>query len=62
VARCGIEWNREHYRRQGQAAAGNKGRNPMNRFGVLSLCAVTGLGLALLSGTAFGQQKTLLIR
>jgi hypothetical protein len=31
----------------------------MNRFGVLSLCAVTGLGLALLSGTAFGQQKTL---
>jgi hypothetical protein len=31
----------------------------MNRFGVLSLCAVTGFGLALLSGTAFGQQKTL---
>jgi hypothetical protein len=31
----------------------------MNRFGVLSLCAVTALGLALLSGTAFGQQKSL---
>src|SRR5262249_48734634 len=32
---------------------------PMNRFGVLSLCAVTGLGLALLSDTALGQQKSL---
>ena len=42
-----------------RVAACNNGRNPMNRFGVLSLCAVTGLGLALLSGTAFGQQKTL---
>src|SRR5215510_6029037 len=32
---------------------------PMNRFGVLSLCAVTGLGLALLSDIALGQQKSL---
>ena len=32
---------------------------PMNRFGILSLCATTGLGLALLSGTALGQQKSL---
>jgi Lipocalin-like domain len=31
----------------------------MNRFGVLSLCAITSLGLALLSGTALGQQKSL---
>ena len=31
----------------------------MNRFGVLSLGAVTGVGLALLSGTALGQQKSL---
>ena len=30
----------------------------MNRFGILSLYAVTGLGLALLSGTALGQQKS----
>jgi lipocalin-like protein len=31
----------------------------MNRLSVLSVCAVTGLGLALLSGTSFGQQKSL---
>src|SRR5262245_60076324 len=31
----------------------------MNRSGVLSFCAVTGLGLALLSGAALGQQKSL---
>ena len=31
----------------------------MNRFGVLSLCAVTGVAFALPSGTVFGQQKTL---
>ena len=31
----------------------------MNRFGLLSLYAVAGLGLALPSVTAFGQQKTL---
>ena len=30
----------------------------MNRFGVLSLCAVTGLGLTLLSVTALAQQKS----
>jgi lipocalin-like protein len=44
---------------EARVAACNKGRNPMNRFGVLSLCAATGLGLALLSVTAFGQQKSL---
>jgi hypothetical protein len=31
----------------------------MDRLGILGLCAVTGLGLALLSATAFGQQKPL---
>lgn len=31
----------------------------MNRFGILSLCAVTSLGLALLSGAALGQQKSI---
>jgi Lipocalin-like domain len=31
----------------------------MDRFGALSLCAVAGLGLALLSSTASGQQKSL---
>jgi hypothetical protein len=31
----------------------------MNRLGMLSLCAVTSLGLALLSSTALGQQKSL---
>jgi hypothetical protein len=31
----------------------------MNRFGVLGLCAVTGLGLALLSAAALGQQRPL---
>jgi hypothetical protein len=31
----------------------------MNRLGVLSLSAVTGVAFALLSGAVFGQQKTL---
>ena len=31
----------------------------MKRFGILSICAVTGLGLSFLSGTAFSQQKPL---
>ena len=31
----------------------------MNRFNALSMCAITGFGLALLSGAALGQQKSL---
>src|SRR5205085_3611986 len=43
----------------GDCRSNHQGRNPMNRHSILSLSAVTVLGLAVLPGSAVSQQKTL---